>query len=80
MITVLIYLRTADEGGETDFPLIPLKVSPRVGDAVLFFDLQPDGNLEPLSRHAGLPVTRGSKYVGTKWLHVLDYAKPVPSS
>ena len=82
MITILMYLHAADEGGETHFPLIGLTVAARAHDALLFFDLQPDGSLEPMSRHAGLPVVRGSKFVGTKWLHVLDYienaAKPVP--
>lgn len=45
------------------------KYTPRRGDAVLFYSLNPDGTLDPRSVHAGCPVGRGSeKWVVTKWI------------
>jgi hypothetical protein len=38
-----------------------LKVVPKVGKAVLFYNRLPDGNLDDFSQHAALPVTKGEK-------------------
>lgn len=45
------------------------KYKPRKGDAVLFFSLDPDLNIDPRSLHGGCPVTKGEKWVATKWIH-----------
>ena len=40
------------------------------GDALLFWDLKPDGLTgDKWSMHAGCPVIRGEKWSATKWLH-----------
>jgi hypothetical protein len=67
-----MYLKAPDEGGETDFPLLGLKLAPRAGDGILFFNVQADGADEPLAEHAGVPVVRGAKAVATKWIHAYD--------
>jgi prolyl 4-hydroxylase len=38
------------------------------GDLLVFYNAGPDGDLDPLSRHAGLPVTSGIKYLATRWI------------
>jgi len=45
-------------------------VKPSKGDALLFWDLKPDGQTgDKWSMHAGCPVIRGEKWSATKWYH-----------
>ncbi|MEW5303489.1 MAG: hypothetical protein WDW36_006175 [Sanguina aurantia] len=44
------------------------KYKPRLGDAVLFWSVTPDGDLDPRSLHGGCPVKSGNKWVATKWI------------
>jgi len=44
------------------------KYKPRLGDAVLFWGVHPDGEIDPHSLHGGCPVKKGTKWVATKWL------------
>mmetsp|Transcript_49750 Transcript_49750/g.121456 ORF Transcript_49750/g.121456 Transcript_49750/m.121456 type:complete len:314 (-) Transcript_49750:45-986(-) len=71
--TALIYLENAEEGGETDFVKLGLKLKPSVGDALLFYDLLPDGRVDKRTVHAGTPPTKGEKWVATKWIHERKY-------
>mmetsp|Transcript_15383 Transcript_15383/g.41784 ORF Transcript_15383/g.41784 Transcript_15383/m.41784 type:complete len:86 (+) Transcript_15383:202-459(+) len=73
MATAVIYLQNADVGGETDFMKIGIKIKPDVGDAVLFYDLQPDGQIDNRTIHAGTPPVGGEKWVATKWIHQRRY-------
>ena len=41
---------------------------PRAGDALLFYSAHPNNTLDAASLHGGCPVTRGRKFVATKWL------------
>lgn len=66
--TVLVYLNHDYKGGETYFPEIDLKVKGRKGDALIFTSALPNRSVDPLSKHAGLPVTSGAKYLCTKWI------------
>jgi prolyl 4-hydroxylase len=66
--TVLMYLNDSYTGGETAFPELGLVFAARAGDALAFDGLLPDGSVNLLSRHAGLPVTRGTKWVATRWI------------
>ena len=66
--TVLLYLNQGFGGGETHFPDAGLTVTPRGGDALLFVNTFPDGRPDPASRHAGLPVTHGAKWLATRWI------------
>lgn len=66
--TVLIYLNHDYKGGETVFPEIGLKVRGRKGDALIFTSALPDRSVDPLSKHAGMPITSGVKYLCTKWI------------
>lgn len=64
----IMYLNTPKAGGETIFPQAKVKVTPKKGDAVLFFDCLPNGNTDPLTLHGGAPVIEGEKWIATKWL------------
>ena len=66
--TALIYLNDDYEGGETEFVETGLKVRGTTGDLLAFYNAGPDGDLEPRSKHAGLPVRSGVKYLATRWI------------
>ena len=63
--TLLMYLATPEEGGETFFPESGLAVQALKGNALLFVYEYPDDRSKSL--HAGSPVTKGVKFVATKW-------------
>jgi prolyl 4-hydroxylase len=67
-MTVLVYLNHDYKGGETVFPEIGLTVRGRKGDALIFTSALADRSVDPLSKHAGMPVTGGVKYLCTKWI------------
>ena len=66
--TVLLYLATPEEGGETIFPTAELMVPCVRGTAVLFYSHTGDHTLDPKSYHGGMPVAKGTKYCCTKWI------------
>jgi prolyl 4-hydroxylase len=66
--TCLLYLNEEYEGGETAFVKTGLKVAGRTGDLLIFATFGPDGESDPMAEHAGLPVTRGVKYLATRWI------------
>lgn len=68
LLTALIYLNEDYEGGETEFVRVGLKVRGRKGDVLVFRNIRPDKSANPLSQHAGLPVTRGAKYLASRWI------------
>ena len=71
--TALIYLNEDYEGGETEFVQTGLKVKGTTGDVLVFGNAGADGNSDPLAEHAGLPVTRGTKYLATRWIRESRY-------
>ncbi|CAD7739667.1 hypothetical protein LMG31886_29730 [Xanthomonas hydrangeae] len=71
--TACVYLNDVGAGGETDFPVAGVRVRPRAGSVVCFDNLQADGRPDPDSLHAGLPVTTGSKWLGTLWFRQQRY-------
>jgi prolyl 4-hydroxylase len=66
--TALAYLSEDYEGGETAFVRTDLRVKGRAGDVLLFGNAGADGGPNPMSEHAGLPVTRGTKLLATRWI------------
>jgi prolyl 4-hydroxylase len=76
-VTILMYLSTVLEGGETVFPRAERKVSGPEwsecalrgnavkavkGNAVMFYDLHPDGTPDPSSMHGSCPTLNGQKW------------------
>lgn len=78
ILTVLIYLSDDYEGGETSFPQTGLSFRGRTGDALLFRNAGADGRADPLSLHAGLPVTKGAKYLASRWIRAEKFTFPPP--
>ena len=68
MMTALVWLNDGYGGGETEFVRTGLKVKGGKGDTVLFRNGLPDGRPDPLSEHAGLPVTSGTKLLASRWI------------
>lgn len=63
--TMVMYLNTPQEGGATTFPDIGMTVHAAKGHAVFFSYALPLPATKTL--HGGAPVTRGEKWVATKW-------------
>ncbi len=45
-----------------------LQYKPRSGDALLFWSIHPNGTFDKHALHGGCPVTKGEKWVATKWI------------
>jgi prolyl 4-hydroxylase len=69
VLTVLIYLNDGFEGGETLFVSPDWRFKGAKGDAVMFWNVKPDGQADRDSMHAGLSPTRGEKWLFSKWVH-----------
>lgn len=63
--TLIIYLKTPEQGGGTLFPEIGFEVKPSAGGAVFFN--YPNLFYARNTLHAGLPVLSGEKWIATKW-------------
>jgi prolyl 4-hydroxylase len=71
--TVLVYLNEGYGGGETRFDLAGIIFAGREGDALVFRNVDDEGRSDPASRHAGLPVTSGAKWLATRWIRAAPY-------
>lgn len=66
--TFLLYLNDVEAGGNTIFPKINLSITPKKGAAVYFHYANNKGEMDRLSLHSSIPVTKGEKWVATKWI------------
>lgn len=71
--TLLIYLNSDFQGGETEFTEIGLKIKPEAGKAILFWNTDDEENILPKSKHRANPVQNGEKWICTKWSHFKPY-------
>ena len=67
--TVIVYLNNVQHGGETEFLELNKKIAPKTGRVLAFKNLRPDGSPDTRTLHAGLPVSQGSKWIATLWIH-----------
>ena len=65
--TFMIYLNDVEEGGETHFTKLDQSITPKLGRAVIWSNLDKNGKVDYETQHAGTPVKKGQKYVITKW-------------
>ena len=72
--TFLIYLNEAFEGGETDFPNLNWRYKGKTGDALFFWNVSAAGQVERQLVHAGMPPTKGEKWLFSQWVR----SKPLP--
>lgn len=66
--TVLVYLNDGFEGGGTSFAASGLVLRPKAGDAIIFDNVRADGSVDQQAQHAGEVVTRGTKWLATRWI------------
>jgi len=50
-----------------------IRVRPKRGNAILFFNHQLDGRIDPLSEHAACPVRAGEKWIAQRWFRLKPY-------
>jgi prolyl 4-hydroxylase len=65
--TAMAFLNEVEEGGETHFTEVGIKIEPKPGVLLVWNNATPDGTPNEGTMHAGTPVVKGSKYVITKW-------------
>lgn len=66
--TVLVYLSTECDGGETDFPQLGWNYKGDPGDALIFRNVTESGEPDRRMLHAGRPPRRGEKWLLSKWV------------
>lgn len=71
--TAIVFLNAAYAGGETVFPELGLSIRGEEGDVLVFDNLTADGQPDPRTRHAGLPITAGEKWIATRWIRQCRY-------
>ncbi|WVZ90491.1 hypothetical protein U9M48_036789, partial [Paspalum notatum var. saurae] len=57
-----------------------ISVKPKMGNALLFWSMKPDGSIDPKSKHGSCPVIKGDKWASTKWLHKAKRASTTPAA
>ena len=73
IVTVLVYLNNVEGGGGTDFPELGVTVKAKKGDVVVFHNTLTEvpapshPRIHPRSLHAGMPVTKGEKWMVNLW-------------
>lgn len=66
--TVLVYLNHGYGGGETRFDQLGITVKGAAGDALVFRSVTAEGRPDERTRHAGLPVSHGVKWLASRWI------------
>ena len=56
------------EDGETYFPKLQSGFKGRKGDALIFWNVTPDGLPDPLTLHMGSAPTRGEEWLFSQWI------------
>lgn len=72
--SAMVYLNRVGAGGETDFPELSLRVAPEPGLLIAWNNMDPTGRPNRATRHAGLPVEGGEKYVVTQWYRMEEWS------
>lgn len=71
--TILVYLQDVEDGGETEFPDLGVKVRPKRGRALLWNNMDSDGNCDPYSFHKAAIVSKGRKYILQRWYYYQNF-------
>jgi len=71
VLTALVVLQQANEGGETVFPNLGLSIKPPAGTMLVWHNTS-GGSCNPLLTHAGMPPKNGAKIIMTKWYRGRD--------
>jgi prolyl 4-hydroxylase len=68
VLTFLLSLNDDYEGGETQFPHLGKRYRGRKGNALFFWNVEPDGSPDKRLLHAGLAPTSGEKWMLSQWI------------
>lgn len=71
--TAITYLNDDYEGGATVFPQLGIELRLHAGDLLIFTNVDVDGRPHPKMAHAGEPVTRGAKWIATRWIRTAPH-------
>jgi hypothetical protein len=66
--SLLVYLNDGYTGGETEFTRRGIMITPKIGKLLMWSNLNEDGTIDELSKHAGLPITAGEKWIAIVWV------------
>jgi prolyl 4-hydroxylase len=74
-VTIVFFLNDVAEGGELTFPRSlnkenhdGIKIQPKKGNAIVFYNMLPDGNLDDLAHYSSEFLESGEKWLGTLWV------------
>ncbi len=67
-LTAIAYLNEDYEGGSTVFTELSIGVRGETGDLLIFSNIDREGHRDYRMRHSGTPVTRGTKWIATRWI------------
>jgi len=71
--TFLIYLNDDYDGGETQFTNLGIRIIPKTGKAIYFKNISLlDKRILFYSKHEGMNVTNGTKYIANLWIHIIN--------
>uniref|UniRef100_A0A7S2WFP1 Fe2OG dioxygenase domain-containing protein n=1 Tax=Rhizochromulina marina TaxID=1034831 RepID=A0A7S2WFP1_9STRA len=78
ILTFFLYLSDVEEGGETHFPKLGIKVKPKLGRALLWPSVKDSdvNKQESLTFHEALPVIKGEKLAANAWIHLYNFHVP----
>lgn len=71
--TAMVFLNDVEDGGDTMFTAVGARVQPQAGVLLVWNNAKPDGSPNEYTLHAATPVTRGEKYVITKWFRTRQW-------
>ena len=74
--TFMVYLNNVEKGGETYMISLNEKIKPVKGKALIWYNLDDNGNENRETIHAGLSVVKGTKYIITKWFRQKGDGEP----
>jgi len=75
--TAMLFLNAPEAGGQTAFPKVGVKVTPRAGNLLAWNNMDEFGAPNMNSLHQGMPVEKGVKYVVTKWYRERRWGEPL---
>ncbi|CAH1789269.1 unnamed protein product [Owenia fusiformis] len=71
--TILVYLDDVEEGGETNFPKLGISIKPKKAQALVWTNMDEDGNCDPMSIHEASKVQVGKKYILQRWFYYENF-------
>ncbi|HEX7709816.1 MAG TPA: 2OG-Fe(II) oxygenase [Sphingomonadaceae bacterium] len=72
--TTMVFLNEVEEGGKTEFPALGVAIEPTPGALLAWNNATPEGYSNEWTMHAGTPVTKGIKYIITRWYRTRRWA------